>query len=292
MPAIPARNPETFTLVRHAESKYNALKNISNGWDEAKAFRKLFNDEFYDGGKPRVDLPVQVLENRWPTPMLRAAGLLYFTKINELMQGVSDYDTPITEDGLAQAKKTGEHIAEIVPTPDLIYVSPYNRTRQTLEAILSTAPAEWRDVRVDEHESIREQEHGMNTVFNDWRLAYVFDPMEMLLSVKQGEYSYRYRGGESRFDVRNRTARFLGRMQRKHEDKNILAVTHHLTILSTIAELQHWNRETFLEWDGNRKPANCSVTTFQREKGTGRHGGDRLILPEGSYGRKLYEEQA
>lgn len=285
------RYPASFALVRHAESKYNALKNVANGWEEAAEFKKLFNEDFYDGNKPRAELPVEVLEGRWPTPALRAAGMRYFTRINDLMQGVSDYDTPITDAGLAQAQKTGERIADVIPKPDIIYVSPYKRTRQTLEAILEGAPKEWRDVPTWENESIREQEHGMNTVFNDWKLSYVFDPMEMLHSIKQGEYSYRYKGGESRFDVRNRTSRFIGRMRRKHEGENVLAVTHHLTILATIGELMHWSREEFMEWDEKRKPPNSSVTIFEREEHASRTGRDRLKFDPAKYGMKLYERE-
>ncbi len=282
------RYPQSLTLIRHAESKYNKLKRIANDWDESKEFRRLFNREFYSGKDARPDLAVEVLHGRWPSPELRNIGLNFFGRIDELMQGVSDYDTPITDEGYSQAKETGEHIENVVPKPDIIYVSPYLRTNQTLDAILEGAPS-WRNVQRWENESIREQEHGMNTVFNDWRLAYVLDPMEMLHSVKQGEYSYRYRGGESRFDVRNRTSRFIGRVRRKHVHENVLAVTHHLTILATIGELMHWTREDFMEWDKRRKPANSSVTIFRQQKGISRTGRDRLEFSDAEYNMKLYE---
>lgn len=128
----------------------------------------------------------------------------------------------------------------------------------------------------------------MQTVFNDWRLSFVFEPMEMLHYLKQGPYSYRYKGGESKFDVRNRTSRFVGRMRRKHTNENVLAVSHHLTILATLAELLHWSREDFMRWDEERRPDNCGITIFRQEKGASRTGRDLLRLKEEDYSRKLY----
>lgn len=287
------RYPETLTLIRHGQSRYNALKDQVKDLDEARRFRQIFDLETYDvNGSPLQSLAIDVLEKTWPSKDLHTLAIGYFKKIHALMHGISDYDTPLTDEGFAQAVKTGERMSEVVPKPDMIYYSPYLRTRQTMEAILSSAPPAWRDVPKWSNESIREQEHGMNTVFNDWRLSYVFEPMEMLNSMKQGEYAYRYKGGESRFDVRNRTSRFLGKLRRKHVGENVLAVTHHLTILATIGELLHWNREEFIEWDENRKPPNSSVTIFRRQPGVSRTGRDQLILDPKEYGMKLYEQTA
>ncbi len=287
------RYPASLTLIRHAQSKYNELKGISTKWDSFRVFHERFKAEFYSNAKERIvrpDLALEVVRKRWPSPELYELAVAFYEQIHELMQGVSDSETPITDKGLQQATETGRHIAEHVPKPDIIYLSPYLRTRQTLEAILAGAPADWRDVQKWENEPVREQEHGMNTVFNDWRLSYVFDPMEMLHSVKQGEYDYRYRGGENRYDVRDRASRFIGRLRRKHEGENVLVVSHHLTILATLGELLHWTREEFLDWDENRKPANCGVTILRREEGVSRTGKDLLILGEGGYSRKLYTE--
>jgi len=283
------RYPESLTLVRHAESRYNSLKNTAKKWPEAQRFQEAFTRELYVAeGIPRPDIAVEVLEKRWPSPELKELALGYFRKINDLMQGVSDYDTPITDEGWRQARETGKRIADVVPKPDIIYVSPYLRPHQTLEGILENAPPDWKHVPQWESEAIREQEHDMNTVFNDWRLSYVFEPMEMLHSLKEGEYSYRYKGGESRFDVRTRTSRFIGKLRRKHEGENVLAVTHHLTILATLGELLHWNREQFMEWDEKRKPANSSVTLLKREKGVSRTGRDLLQFDPEKYSMKLY----
>ena len=226
------RYPSSLTLVRHAESKYNALKHIFTQWEAFRAFNSVFKKEYYVDAKNqtvRPDFDEVVLEQRWPSPELRQLALVLYKQIRVLMNGVSDFDTPITDEGARQARETGKRIAEHAPKPDLIYVSPYLRTHQTLDLILDHAPSDWKGVQQWENESIREQEHGMQTVFNDWRLAFVFDPMEAMQYNKQGAYSYRYRGGESKFDVRSRSSRFIGRLRRKHEGENILAVTHHLT---------------------------------------------------------------
>ncbi len=291
-PAEPViRYPETLSLIRHAESEYNRLKVIATQWESFQEFHKCFKADFYADAKARIpkdDLDLQVLEGLWPSPELHALAMAYYREIRALMKGVSDFDTPITDLGREQALETGRNIADVIPKPDVIYVSPYLRPHQTLDAILEGAPSDWKDIPQWENESIREQEHGMNTVFNDWRLSYVFDPMEMIHAVKQGEYAYRFRGGESKYDVRDRSSRFLGRTFRKHRGENVLAVTHHLTILSTLAEVLHWNRAKFMEWDEKHKPANCGVTIFRRKEGVSRTGKDMLKLAPEDYNRKLY----
>ncbi len=284
------RNPETVTLARHAESKYNELKVIIQQFETFKKFHELFKQEYYQDPKNRIPkrLDVPVLEGLWPTAELRGLALALFRDIDILMQGVSDYDTPITDNGWRQSKETGSRIADVIPKPDVIYTSPYLRPNQTLEGILQTAPAHWKSIPVFQNESIREQEHGMQTIFNDWRLHFVFEPMHMLRYHKEGEYAYRHDGGESKFDVRDRYSRFNGRLRRKHAGENVLAVTHHLTILSALAEVLHWTREDFIDWDKNRKPPNASLTLLRRELGKSRTGKDILTLDPKEYGMKLY----
>ncbi len=71
--------------------------------------------------------------------------------------------------------------------------------------------------------------------------------------------------------------------------ENVLAVTHHLTILSNLAELQGWSREQFIEWDERRRPPNCSVTVLNREEQQSQTGKDFLIFDEAKYGMTLYQ---
>lgn len=285
------RNPETLTLLRHAETPYNALAKQMSAWPSFQAFHGQFKREYYQNPKERTvrdDLDLAVLQKEWPSKRLEDLALSFYKDIRKIMGGISDFDMPITEEGRSQAEETGKHIATHVPKPDIIYLSPYLRPRQTLDGILKHAPADWLSVPQWEHESLREQEHGMKSVFNDWRLNYVFQPMEMLHYLRNGSYSHRYHGGESRPDVRDRGSRFIGRLRRKHVGKNVLAVAHHLTKLAIMGELLHWTRNQFIDWDENRKPVNCGVTIFRREKGASRTGRDVLRLDEKEYSMKLY----
>lgn len=279
-------NPASVTLIRHGQSLYNELKEKVKEMPGCKQFRKQFNKDM-----KTPDLDLAVLEGRWPSPELKALALEYYREVRQVMNGVDDFGTPLTEQGIWQAKTTGERMAyDGVPKPDIIYYSPYLRTRQTLEHLLSTAPDDWMGTTQWEHASIREQEHGMQTVFNDWRLSYVFEPMDMLHARKEGEYSYRYKGGESKYDVQDRASRFIGHLRRKHAGENVMLVTHHLTILSFLAEVQHWTRDQFLEWDEKRKPSNCGVTILRREEGVGRRGSRSVLtLQDQDYNKVLWE---
>lgn len=49
-----------------------------------------------------------------------------------------DFDRPLNEKGIKDAKKMGKHLAEKLPKPDLIISSPANRAAKTAEIIAQT----------------------------------------------------------------------------------------------------------------------------------------------------------
>jgi hypothetical protein len=61
---------------------------------------------------------------------------------------------------------------------------------------------------VVEEERIREQEHGMLTLYSDTKIYHVFHPENALLTELQDDYANRVEGGESHIDVRNRVGSF------------------------------------------------------------------------------------
>jgi hypothetical protein len=70
--------------------------------------------------------------------------------------GYSDRDTPITPVGEAQARATGREMrASGVHSPDVIFVSPYLRTEQTLHFLQEEWP-DLRNAKVYREERIRE----------------------------------------------------------------------------------------------------------------------------------------
>ncbi len=271
--------PSSLTLVRHAESEYNALKEEKKKIPEWKPFTKLF-----DKGQQSDTFIDDVLENRWPSPELVQLAESIHRQIRESFGPFSDFTTPITENGRWQAMQTGKALREMTEkAPDVVYISPYLRTRQTYEEILSQWPA-LRDAPVVEEERIREQEHGLSTLYNDWRIFSVKHPEQAALHKQMGPYYWRHPQGESVCDVRERGRDFLGMLTREHANEDVFAVTHHLTILSTRANLERWGQAEFIDEDENRKPFNCGVTIYKGKPEEGKNG--RLVRKE--YNTKHY----
>jgi broad specificity phosphatase PhoE len=189
----------------------------------------------------------------------------------------------MTEEGIHQAEETGRHLLEHMELPDVIYVSPYLRTRQTLEGLIRGCP-ELGKVKVVVEERIREQEHGLSTVYNDWRIYLAFNPAQALLRKRGGDYEYRFLNGENKADVRDRVRTFLTTLIRENAGMKVLIVSHHLTLLAFRANLERWDREEFMRVDREESPINCGLTVYRGDSESGQDG--RLIME--SYNKKLY----
>ncbi|MDO8558873.1 MAG: hypothetical protein Q7R84_00930 [bacterium] len=55
-------------------------------------------------------------------------------------------------------------------------------------------------------------------------------------------------------------------------------VTHHLTILSFRASMEHLTPEQFIELDEKEKPVNCGVTRYECNPDRGKDGKMELIF--------------
>jgi probable phosphoglycerate mutase len=261
--------PATLTFIRHGESAYNVLKARKEADVAFQGFKGRFDREFADAS-----------DDRWVSD-----GLL--TLARRVWKTISvpfgEYDTPLTQEGFSQAVRTGERLHELIEVPDIVYVSPYIRTMQTLEGLTASWPALKGRPTVPE-ERIREQEHGLSAVYSDWRVYFVFNPLQGLLYKVQGDYEYRFLNGENKPDVRDRSRGFLSTLIREHAERKVLVISHHLTLLSFRANLERWGREEFIETDHNDKPINCGVTIYKGNPQQGKNG--RLSLE--IYNKRLY----
>lgn len=261
--------PTSLTFIRHGESAYNYLKISKRQNPEYEKFCDLFDKEFKDAQ-----------DGNWPSEELKSLA-------RKIWQGmrldVSDYNTPLTENGISQAQATGRELKNLISLPDVIYVSTYLRTRQTFDEIKKNWP-ELGNIKTTYEERIREQEHGMGTVFNDWRIYYVFNPLQGLLFKLEGDYEYRFLNGENKADVRDRARSFLATLTRENANQNVLVISHHLTLLCFRANLERWDREKFIETDETEKPINCGVTIYKGHPDKGQNG--KFLLE--TYNQKLY----
>jgi broad specificity phosphatase PhoE len=232
--------PTELLLIRHAQSVYNTLKTKKDADPEYSQFRKLFE---IDRLNPKVRDLALLLNDRYSL-------------------GVSDRDTPITARGIEQARITGRRMCESeAACPEIVFVSPYQRTKETLRHLMEEWP-ELAGARVIEDERIREQDHGLALIYNDWRIYQVMHPEQGKLHDLLGDYDYRYLNGENIPDVRQRNLSWIATLIREFAGKRVMAMTHHLTILATRANFERLSPEQFKHLDENEKPLNCGVTRY------------------------------
>ncbi len=254
--------PASITMVRHGESAYNALRVAKAKDPQYAEFLRAYKENYRSSESIRL-----------------AVGIRQRHALN-----VSDYETPLSETGREQALKTGAALGKQGSfVPDIVLVSPYLRTRETWEEMKRGGfPAN--KARVIIEDRIREQEHGLSLLYNDWRVFHVFHPEQKHLHDLMGRYWYQYPQGESVSQVRDRLRDVTATMIREFSSLHVLLITHHLTILSVRANYERLSPEEFIHLDEHEKPANCGVTRYIGDPRQGSDG--RLILSE--YNTKLY----
>lgn len=253
--------PIELTLVRHGLSKYNELK------------KKKEKSELYRRFKAEYERDFESRECRALAQMVEG----------EFALGLGDYETPLTPEGDWQALATGRELRSSIEKPDIVFVSPYLRTRQTFGHLAETWPS-LKGARVFFDDRIREQEHGLALLYNDWRVFNVMHPEQKRLRDLQGPYWYQFPQGESVSHVRDRARSVASTLVRECAGLRVMLITHHLTILSFRANFERLTPEQFVQLDDFEKPVNCGVTVYRGNPGVGKNGKLELKL----YNRKLY----
>ncbi len=255
--------PTQVVLVRHGQSEFNVLRVIKERDPLYRKFKQAYEEDF-TSDKAR-NLAEMVLE--------------------KYRLDLGDYQTRLTSIGIDQAKITGAGLSLDIEPPDVIYVSPYFRTRQTLDAMTNAWP-ELSSAKTTTDDRIREQEHGIQILYNDWRVFHVFHPEQKRMRDLFGAYWYQYPQGESMAQVRDRIRSFLTTLVREHAGQKVLLVTHHVTILCFLASMERLTPEKVTDMDKDLKPVNCGVTFYIGNPDKGQDG--RLELTE--YNRKYYSD--
>lgn len=257
-------------LVRHDTSEYNVLRDRKKNDPEYQRFLELF-EEASKG----------VRDHRQEYELLCLAESIH----KRFALGKGDAETALADPEGRQAFETGEALRARTPLrPHVIFVSPYHRAKETLRHMMRGWP-ELKGVRVYEEERIREQEHGLSLLYNDWRVFETLYPEQQRLRKLEGAYWYRYPQGESVADVRERNRSWMQTLIRDWNGQRVLAVTHHLNILAFRANMERWSAEQFMHTDEHEKPINCGVTTYVGQPELGKDG--RLVLS--AYNECLYQ---
>jgi broad specificity phosphatase PhoE len=256
--------PNTLTVVRHGQSAYNQLKGLKADDPLYAEFKAAHNRRRKDPETARR-LAQQLIDD------------------GRFILGSGDHDTELTEVGKQQAETTGSRLSELITLPDVILVSPYLRTHQTLGCLAVGWP-ELRDVKTVEEERLHEQDHGLSILYNDWRIFEIMHPEQEALRHLQGPYWYRYPQGENIPDVRERHRSLQVTLTREYSDQSVLMIGHHLSILALRTNLERLDAAGFQDLDDHQKPVNCGVTVYRGNPTVGQDGHLELDI----YNKQLY----
>ncbi len=259
-----------ITFVRHLESKYNEYKELIKSNPDYKEFMTTQNID-------RKKELVQVL-------------------LKDFFEQVGiDYETKISSNWKQEWVNLSKLYSQLIQQnpevfPDIIYVSPYVRTRETLNYMLNGVDwldidldkltdeeklqdlivwsFQWKDIVIKVDERIRERDHGSNVAPSFIRDFYDAEKwFHDLLTPLQREKIYYYTSPawwESQVQTNARAKEFLLRNYEKKKFKNILCVSHHLEILWSIQSISWWSFETFYKLNELRRPANGSFTMLSQ----------------------------
>jgi broad specificity phosphatase PhoE len=262
---MPLKWPSSIDFVRHAPSAYNEMAARKK---QDPLFQKFVEAYERDSSSTACISLAKEIAKAWSL-------------------GYSDRQTPLSDTGRDIAVKTGQalHRQRNDQLPHVVIVSPYQRTQETLAALIEGWP-ELAASETIEDDRIRELEHGLLLAYNDRRVMMTLHPEQRILYDIEGEYAYRYPQGENIADVRERCRNFTRMLIREFAGQRVLVVTHHLTILAIRANLERLGVDEFLRLDREEKPINCGVTSYRGIPNVGRHGHGKLELV--AYNQKLY----
>ena len=253
--------PSYLMLIRHGESAYNAMKKMKEKNPAYQAFLESFKAD-----------PESKKTRKFAEAALRVCKIK-----------VGDNGTPLTSQGKNQAIKTGRVLGQQFECPQVIFVSPHLRTRDTLSGLIAGWP-ELGSVKTIEEVRIREQEHGLALLYNDRRIFHAFHPKQAALETLEGSYLVGHPLGVIVPDVQLGGGAWIGVLVREYTGRRVIVVTHHLSILAIRASLERFGAEEFLRLDEKEKPFNCGITFYKEDPKLGRAGKLQLV----SYNQKYY----
>jgi len=252
-----------FDIVRHGRSEFNELGPKKNRDPLYRKFSEAYNLDWRSQETFRLALAVK----------------------QKFFLPYSQNHTPITEEGMRQARIAGAGLKDVISLPDAVVISPSPRTMDTFECMKEGWPelGEVREVFCDER--IREQEHGFMTLFNDMKVFFALHPWQRELYELDGDYFFRFPNGENAPDAKLRLGLWLEDMRKRFANKYVLAVAHFRIILCLRMILEGFDSEEFTRIDREEGPINCGVTMYRKEPARGKFGKLGLVC----YNKKLYD---
>lgn len=186
---------------------------------------------------------------------------------HENFENLPDHKIYLTQKGQEQADDCGKFLKMYCEKNNIdlqnstLFVSPYQRTRQTAENI--NKHLNIKDIKEDI--CLIEHQYGLfeNMEFDDWQnYANEYKHYDNYYN-NNGKFYAKFPQGESPFDVALRTRQFINTLFRDIDDgkENFFIVSHGTTIRAFLLSYFHYSPEWF-----NAEPnmQNCSVRLIEK----------------------------
>eukprot|EP01088_Endostelium_zonatum_P002583 TRINITY_DN13211_c0_g1_i1.p1 TRINITY_DN13211_c0_g1~~TRINITY_DN13211_c0_g1_i1.p1 ORF type:complete len:231 (-),score=34.95 TRINITY_DN13211_c0_g1_i1:45-737(-) len=171
-----------------------------------------------------------------------------------------DNQVPLTDLGKQQALEAGKKLRSLIGDSSIrFFVSPYARSKQTFDGLISGGNFDPSTYTVREEPRLREQDWGNYQI-----------PEEVEKSMKErkrfGSFYYRFPNGESGSDVYDRVTAFWGSLHREWRItgclENFCLVSHGLTLRMILMRYYKWSVEDF---HSVQNLDNCEMVIMQHD---------------------------
>jgi broad specificity phosphatase PhoE len=184
-----------------------------------------------------------------------------------------DVDVPLSELGEQQSIALGHWFAALPEPqrPTVILTSPYARARATAQYLADHAGIDMDEVVLIVDERLREKEFGILDRLTRHGIVQKYPELGEQRS-HVGKFYFRPPGGESWCDVILRLRSLLDTIIREHRSENVVVVGHQVIVNCFRYLLERMDEQTILETDRLGDVPNCSITSYEFDRGLGRKG--------------------
>ena len=172
-----------------------------------------------------------------------------------------DPDTPLSDNGVAQARALGRHLAQLPASrhPDVVLSSPYERAARTMRhAVAAWSPG----LTPLYDERLRERDLGLFDGMTGHGIREAH-PEEARRREAMGKFYYRPPGGESWTDVVLRVRSLVTDVVALHPERRVWIFTHQAVIMAFRYVLESLSEADILRVDGETPLGNCSITRYR-----------------------------
>lgn len=172
-----------------------------------------------------------------------------------------DPDTPLSDNGVAQARALGDYFESVGSSrrPEVVISSPYERAASTMRHAVEPWGEALRPV-LDER--LRERDLGVFDGLTGLGIQELH-PEEAARRAAMGKFYYRPPGGESWTDVVLRVRSLMTDVVAAHAGRRVWVFTHQAVIMAFRYVLEFLTEEELLGADRDTPLGNCSLTVYR-----------------------------